>query len=243
MNHKFPTSASLCVAALALAACGTASSNGNGVSTLSPTNAEAVVTQAILHAHSVHMVIAVTQGGSTTTQTFDSNQQGGRRVVTINGQNATILVTPKAAYLDATAPILTANFGLSSTVAAHDSGKWLSLPAGSSGYTSLANGVTIANLAQAVAISKVTRKAHVALNGVAVTELDGTSVGGKLAIVVPVVGTALPLEGSISGSGITVSLKFSHWGETVDLTPPGSSTPFPASALTSPPTTTATAAG
>lgn len=217
------------VVSLALlgAACGTSTPTTNGVDIMSPTNAEVAVTTAIRNAVAVHMVIKVTQSGSTTTQILDAATTGGRRVIDVAGSTATILVTHQAGYLRAPGQILQADFGLSSSVAATDAGKWLSFPAGTSGYQALANGVTVGTLAQEVALSSVSRKTHSPINGVNVTALIGKSLGGSLELYVPLSGQPLPIAGIVTIQGASVNLFFSNWGEKVDLTPPSGSIPFP----------------
>ncbi|WP_152625850.1 MULTISPECIES: hypothetical protein [Acidithrix] len=234
------------LASIVLSACGGSSApTNNGIDKLNATAAESSVTKAILGATSVRMVIKVQQGTSSSSQVLDAAKTGGIRTVTILGQTATILVTPTNAYVKAPEAILASNFGLPVNLATQDANKWLIVPSGSSGYTSLASGVTMSNLAQSVGLSGVTKKAHANVAGTKVIELDGTSVGGKLGLVVPTVGSPLPISGIISGTSIAVNLQFSNWNQTVNLTPPASAIPFPtapASPTTTAPTSPSTSA-
>ncbi len=209
-----------------IAACGTSTPVSNGIATMTPSSAETAVTNAIKAASSVRMVITVVQNGVKSTQTLDAAKTGGIRTLQVPGGTATILVSTKGAYLKAPSTVLSNNFGLSKTVAAKDSGQWLSFPSGTSGYYSLANGIGMAALAQEVALTSVKRKTHPQINGQAVTTLEGSSPSGVLDLYIPDSGQLLPLAGSINVKGSVVTFAFSRWGETVNLAPPANSHPF-----------------
>lgn len=222
--------------AVIASACGSSAPSANSIATLNAVSAESQVTKAILAESGVHMDIRVTQNGVTTEQGLDATKTNSLRTITINGQTAKIIITPNAAFIFAPAPILAANFGFTSQEATTFASKWLSVTAGNSEYSALAAGSTIANIAQAVALSSPVKRSHAPINGVSVTELYGQSIGGKLALEVPN-GSDLPLIGTIADSSIKVTLTFSNWGTSAKITPPSSAIPLAAPA---PPTTTAT---
>ncbi len=229
--------------AVVASACGSAATSANSITSLNAVTAESQVTKAILAESGVHMDIKVTQNGVTTDQGLDATKSNSQRTITINGQSAKIIITPTAAYIYAPAPILIANFGFTSQDAATLASKWLSVAAGNSEYSALASGSTIANIAQAVALSSPVKRSHAPINGVSVTELYGQSIGGKLALEVPV-GSDLPLIGTIANSSIKVTLTFSNWGNATKIAAPASSIPLaapssPTTAAASSPTTAA----
>ncbi|MDA8196562.1 MAG: hypothetical protein M0019_05035 [Actinomycetota bacterium] len=219
--------------AVIASACGSSAiTSANSIVALNAVSAESQVTKAILAESGVHMDIRVTQNGVTTEQGLDATKTNSLRTITINGQTAKIIITPNAAFINAPAPILTANFGFTSQEASTFSSKWLSVAAGNSEYNALAAGSTIANIAQAVALSSPIKRSHAPINGVSVTELYGQSIGGKLALEVPN-GSDLPLLGTIASSSIDVTLTFSNWGTSAKITPPTSAIPLTAPSSTS----------
>jgi hypothetical protein len=223
--------ASVGLMAAGCAACGS-SSPSNGTASLTPAKAESAVTAAIKKATGVRVVTTITENGHTVRQTVDAGQGIGRLTVDVAGGTAHILVAKRAAYLEGTTSVLESVFGLPTTTARKDAGHWLSFAAGTSGYSSLSTSVTTSSVAEEVALTKVVRRSHAAIDHRAVIALvghNGGTSGDTLTLVVPTHGAPLPVSGRAIAKGLVVTLAFSEWNRPVTVTPPAHSTPFSAS--------------
>lgn len=199
------------------------------MATETPAKVEAAVRAAVRGASSVHLVSRATESGKTETEVVDAGRTEGRLTLHVAAGTGTILALKKAAYLKADAGVLSTVFGLSGSEESKAVGRWLSFPAGTTGYEELTGGLTTGSIAKETALTSVTRKANPDIDGTKVVALHGHAASSKttlLTLYVPKAGPALPIKGTITAKGLSATLSFSNWGKPVTVTAPAKSTTF-----------------
>lgn len=205
-----------------------------GAAFASASNPSSVLTaakSAIAKQTGVHLVVASSSSSNKDTVIGDLGVNIGEETITTGSATATIKVTSAYSYLSGNSAGLTSIIGLSAAQAKKLGQKWMSVKAGTSQYSTLKSGSTIAAVTAVLPPAKGTSVSTSSSNGTNLFILKwttaATSSTPKLVNTVSISakGAALPVEetaSSTSGSGTT---KFSNWGEHVTVAaPPTSST-------------------
>jgi hypothetical protein len=235
-----------------LAGCG-GSGSGSGSGTSAATAAQPVATAvalsapALLHAAqaavrsggSVHIDLHLSEKNIFTVYSEDSAATGGRQVITVQKTgHMTILLIQGVGYVQANLPAMEGFFGLPQLQAGQYAGKWIVIrpgeKLGESTYDDITAGITL----QSVASGQMAEGSPLSL--VKPTTIDGQPVDGLQAPAAA--SNALPAsvqqvlyvsDNSMRrpvliqwhGGGVTGSVSFSKWHETLRLTAPADPTP------------------
>ncbi len=191
----------------------------------SPSTAIALATSAVEGAGSVRVVTTIQLPGQTVTYVNDSTGQSGQQVISSSsGIRMTVLVVDGSAYLNVNPTAMTTLFRTPATITQRFANKWLSFPAGSQAYKSIAETLTLTSLLQEVTpVRPITKLPPSVINGQSAIGFRGELPGdlpGTLYL--SSVGPPLPVEEiSSTPKGVTTAI-FSDWGEAVHVTvPPG----------------------
>jgi len=147
-----------------------------------------------------------------------------------------VLFTGHEAYFDGDPAALEAQLGLPPATASATAGKWIVLQPSDGPYPSIEEGLTIAAARAQILITASTISRQHRARGPDLLRLSGRIPHGRV-----VTGSAwldlaprsqLPAvygaHGSNGGQEWSSRIAFSHWGETIVLTPPNTAVPFSA---------------
>jgi hypothetical protein len=200
-------------------------------STSDPSSVLSAAKSAIAKQTGVHLVVASSSSSTKDTVIGDLGVNVGEETITTGSATATIKVTSTYSYLSGNSAGLTSIIGLSSAQAKKLGQKWMSVKAGTTQYSTLKSGSTIAAVTAVLPPAKGTSVSTTSTDGVNVFLLKwttaATSSTPKLENTVSIAakGLALPVEETASSSSGSGTTKFSHWGEHVTVVaPPTSST-------------------
>jgi hypothetical protein len=166
----------------------------------------------------------------------------GQQDITSGSQKFTVLVVGTACFLKGNAAALTANLGVSATVASAHAGQWISLAPTDAPYASvyaavtarsaLADNVTIVPEHQ-LAPSKIAGRRVVTISGsITKVTIAGQTIAlkGTATLAVRSAAPHLPVRfresGTEAGQRSVSTFTFSRWGAPVNLTAPTGAVPF-----------------
>lgn len=216
-----------------LALSGPLAATSAAFATTSPSTAAAVIaaTKLMLAKQTgVHLALMSKSGATKDSVSADFSGKSGVETVTIGAATATIKVTPAYSYISGNASGLTSIMGLSAAQAKKVGTHWISLKAGTSQYTTIASGTTIAAVTNVLPTAKGTTLSTTSIHGskyyVLTWVVAGTSTTQKTTntITIAATGTMLPYSETAAASTGTGTTNFSNWGEHRNITaPPASS--------------------
>jgi hypothetical protein len=180
---------------------------------------------------SVRVTTTATMSGMRILQVTDAGRSAGRQTVTLTnaGKSNTIIaeLIAGALYVKGDATILTTYLALSQETANELAGQWFGIPKSSGYYAQVAQGLTISTgMAEVTMTPSVTSSPVVALAGVKVAVLKGTSVKSALeasfkeTLYFTTAKRPLPVEVTQSVQGSLGKIVFSHWNEKIALVAP-----------------------
>jgi hypothetical protein len=189
----------------------------------SPNQVVALATTAVQNAGSVRVVTTIQVPGQTVTYVNDSASDSGQEVVTSSeGVRMTVLLVNGTVFLHANKAAMTTLFQSAGPIAENFANKWLSFPSGSKGYKSITQTLTLASFVKEVTPTNPIAKLPPSIvDGQSVVGLRG-ELPGQLpgTLYLSATGPPLPVEEVTHTSGGLTTAIFSHWGESVHLTPP-----------------------
>lgn len=175
----------------------------------------------------VHEVIHNVEPGHSTRMVNDIGSTSGRQVIDPNGGHATVVVIGEAAYIQGDRDALQNYFGLPSSVASRSSGKWLSIPSGSSAYYTVSSAVTLSSdFDQARLIGSLRLGTPRTVDGQMVEPIMGLLAYAPnneripATLYVTTGQLPVPVEFTASKDGISLKERWTKWGSTVSLSPP-----------------------
>jgi hypothetical protein len=208
------------LAGVVIAACGSSSPSGNGITSKSASQILTAATNAIESASSVHVAGAETASGQTSKLDLQIVAgKGAKGTISQSGLSFQLIIVDKAVYIYGTKAFLQ-HFGGSAGAQLFE-GKWLKAPSSSSDFSSLS---ALSNLHQ---VASGLLKAHGTLTKGSTSTVNGQKVialkdstGGEL--FVATTGKPYPIELSKGGSGAQ-HVDFTDYDASVALTPPAKS--------------------
>lgn len=229
----------MAIAAGGLGAAAAAAPGTAGASTPSAASLYKTAMANIAKTGSVHFVGKADNGGITESTVGDAGQTSGKQVLVLGfGKDGTgraqIRIVGTTAYVMANKTFYK-NTGLATTVP--PTGTWLSVPSSDNAYQQLASGLTVATVGSQIAMTGPYSYGPTArVNGVTTVSVRGTTkeelASGKTGTIPVTVwiktsGTPLPVKGLIKASKqkYTASFTLSHYGKTVNVQAPTTSTP------------------
>ncbi len=222
---KLSWTASLFLATLALAACGSSSPSGssssssgsdNGVSAKSAAGILAAAQTAVQSAKSVHVSGAIKNGGQQIALDLDlAASQGGHGSITVSGASIQIVTIKSTVYLKASQKFwsLVGNAQVGQIL----KDRWLKAPA-SSGVNSFTQFTDLQGLFKQLLAShgKLSKGQHTTVDGQSVIGIRDATKGGTLYVATK--GRPYPVQVSRPGGGGAVT--FDHYNEPVTLAAP-----------------------
>jgi hypothetical protein len=208
-------------------------------------HALAAALAAARRAQSFHYVVTSSLTGpqaSTQRTVGDAGPTSGRQVITDGKQRFTVLVVGTACFIEGNAAALTANLGLSSTDAAANAGKWISLARTDGPYASvyaavtapsaIADNITVVPQNLSAPTRLAGRRVQSVSGSIARVTIAGQSIApkGTAALAVRAGTNPLPVryterDAQNGGQG-TTRLSFSRWGVPVTETAPSGAVAF-----------------
>lgn len=193
----------------------------------SPTTLLSQMTKAFATMTSVHLVITATQTSPKVTETISQNsgRGSGSQYVATGGEHASVLLTPKNAYLSGNSSGLTAFFALPADDLLLVGSKWIVIKAGAVQYKTFVSTIGIQNLLKSIVPTSKPLSIHATIyHKIPVYSLywliKGTSATTKLTLLLPQHGKVLPIiESAISGT-TTETSTLSAWNRPVNITAP-----------------------
>lgn len=179
---------------------------------------------AIAQQSGVQVAISASSGSTSTTDQIiaDVGTTSGAETIIEGKADLAVRVTPTDGYISGNVSGLTKIFGLSSADAKKVGIDWVSWKTGTSEYSDLKSGLTISAITALLPKAKGTKLSMDFTNGTELYVLKwntaATSSRPKLSITLTVsaVGTALPVEQTVTASGGTEeTTTLSMWGEHV----------------------------
>lgn len=235
---RHATLAATCVGALGLHLASASASSDAATSLMSS------VVAAVNHQRSVQWVYVSTEvGGCTASSTelkvlivADATTTAGALGVESEQQGATgeegVLLLGGTAYLHADDAALRNWNCFSSSLASRIADQWVSIPASNSQFENLTEGLTIPSLARGLAMESPrlvpgTRKIDGEVTRVLESTVTMNSVRYTLKLYVRASGAPLPVERDVVSTPVHAVTLYKHWGESVQVTRPSRSIPFP----------------
>ena len=163
----------------------------------------------------------------------DSSMQSGQQAVSIGKALATTVLVGGTAYISGNEQGMISFFGMPSSLGSSLGGRWVSLQPSDSGYQSVAANVTLPT-----ALTNVTptgtlitgKRTKIAGHWVRSISGAGQGGGGRITLFVTADSRSLPVEAVESvRAGATLKgeiVKFSKWGEQVNVTAPTGAIPI-----------------
>ncbi len=184
---------------------------------------------------SVHVTESETTSSVNATLTNDVATHEGRQNITPSaGEHAEVLIVGGVAYISGNQPVLIHYVGLPAAVASEVGSGWVSIPASSSGYSTVATDATLSSALATLAIrGHLTETAPTTIDGQPVIGIHGevpipgspqTTVAETL--YVSRTNSPLPVSATYTYSkGGIATITLSDWGETVALKAPTNAIP------------------
>lgn len=187
------------------------------------------VRSAALAAGSVQVLITQTSGARTLRMMDQDATDRGTQTITLGAGNASVIVVPGATFLRANHLALTTYFGFTAAMANRIGSQWLRLVPGNPGYTTVTEGVTLADTLKQIAMTGPFTVLTTTRHGQRVYGVRGLVAGPTkpakvtATLWVSATGAPLPIEfvASSPGQG-TMTATFSQWGQPVAAEPPAS---------------------
>ncbi len=209
-------------------------------STTAP-SAATLVAEAVQDARAkgwVHIVALTTlPSGHTVLSTQDAGTSSGHQVIVADGAHAEVIVVAGMAYIRGDANAIPNYFGFPASQTARLANRWISFPPTSSGFSTVAYGVTINSaLQESTVTAPLSLGGHASISGVSVIQVTGAindptlsqTVTGTLSVTAGPDPLPVQLVGT-SPDGTRSTVTFGPWGTAATLSAP--SNPIPASSI------------
>ena len=204
-----------------MAACGSSSPSGNGVSSKSANDILTSATKAIQGAKSVHVSGALSDSGQSIKLDLNIlSGKGAKGSMSQNGLSFQLVAAGRYVYINGS-PNFWKKFG-GSAAATLFQGKWLKAPANSSNFASLSSLTNLQSLAKALLTGHGTlsKGSTSTVNGQKVIAVTDSSKSSQLYVAT----TGKPYPIKIAKTGSTAQhVDFDHYNAAVALTPPAKS--------------------
>jgi hypothetical protein len=212
-----------------------ASSSPAASGTPAPTTSAAEILDramaALRSAGSAHITFVSKDGSQTSVISQDSGTDGGRQVITIDGNgHTTVLFLGGVGYVEANETALTTYYGFAANETGSLPGRWISFQpgamAGGTGWSAVTSGITLASVASEVTLTgALTLTGPTRIDGHSVIGMRGTPTGQypagvRATLYVAASGRPLPVSYQIDSHGIQDTVMFGQWGEPLNLSAP-----------------------
>jgi hypothetical protein len=192
--------------------------------------------------HAVHVTISTTLSNGSTTSSDDATPDGGRQYITLsNGGNVTVLYVGGVGYVKGNAQGLAGFMQVPLSQAQALAGEWIAVhpgqALGASSYADIVAGITLSSVASEIAPtapltltapSSVAGQRTVGVRGGAAA-IEQLPASARVTLELAAAGSR-PLRETITASGgLTSTITFTDWGESVSLSAPAHPVAPPAS--------------
>lgn len=232
-RRQAPARALVVITALA----GLLSSCGGGAVGLQSESASQVVSTAVAAARAAgtfHFVDKEGSGSQARLLSGDTGTVAAQQTSTGNGSRLVVSLVDGVAFVQASSITLENYFGLSTTQATQESGKWVSVTRGEKSYAQIVQSLTpSAELDAYIPQTELGIGKQRVLHGIPVLPVSGTAPATDSSSGLPAVATLfvslrapyLPVGGAVSGTDVhgrkqSEEVAFTRWGEKVHLNAP-----------------------
>ena len=202
----------------------------------SPQQWRAAMLAAASARHSVHYVSTSSASGHSIRMVADVGKGRGIQRITFTSHGhsgpAAILIAGRTAYIKGNVFTMRNFFGFPQAKAKQYSGKWISIPSTSSGYSAIAADATFASFLADLLPAKHLTLVRATIAGKKSVGVRGTARQGGVKLMAtvyaPARGTPLPFEvkaAPAGGSGTSLA-RMSRWNEPVRVTAPANAVPI-----------------